>query len=387
MKHYAYVRVRVIKDVITRIHRSLKGKGQILVSEGQEVTPDEIVGEAYVSAGFRILNLSTLLSVSPHKVEKYLAKKIGQRIYKDELLAFRSGGLFWGKKVVVAPTDGVLDFINPKTGEIRMTFLPKKQKLPSGVYGIVEVVDKIRGQVIIRTQVSKIYGMFGSGKLRDGILHFLGKREDLIGQNMISARHNDNILVGGSLIFKDAISEAISASCGGIITGGINAKDFRGMAGGRLTFPRKLENDIGVSIVVCEGFGSIPIGWDIYQILSEYEGKFVSLDGNKAVINLPSFESSSITRVKNTKLPPIRQGSLDDNVLESGVCELTVGMKVRIVGNAFLGNIGEIVGLDQSETVLPSAIKTFLATIETKRRKIKLPVANIEVIDYSHEHE
>lgn len=384
MKHYAVLRVRVLKDVISRVHRSLKGKGQILVSVGQEVTPDEIIGEASVSSGFRTLNLATLLSVKPQEVEKYLAKNLGQRIYKDELLAFKRGGLFWGKKVVVAPTDGILDFINPKTGEVRMTFLPKKQKLPSGVYGIVEYIDKIRGQVIIRTQVSKIYGMFGSGKLRDGTLQFLGKREDLIGQNAISARLGDDILVGGSLIFKDAISEAISASVNGIITGGINAKDFRGMAGGRLNFPRKLENDIGVSIVVCEGFGSIPIGEDIYQILSEYEGKFVSLDGNKAIINLPSFESSSIIKVKNTKLPPIREGGLDLNVLDSGISELTLGMRVRVVGNAFAGNIGKLVGLDQSETLLPSGIRTFLATIETKRRKIKLPVANIEVIDYSH---
>ncbi len=384
MKHYAHFRVRVVRDVISRIHRSLKGKGQIFVSEGREVTPDEIIGEAFVPSGFRTLNLSTLLSVAPGEVEKYLAAKLGQRIYKDELLAFKKGALFWGKKVVVVPTDGILDFINPKTGEVRMTFLPKKQKLPSGVYGIVELVDKNRGLVIIRTQVSKIYGMFGSGKLRDGTLQFLGKREDLIGQNVISARLRDSILVGGSLIFKDAISAAISAGINGIITGGINAKDFRGMAGGRLTFPRRLENDIGVSIVVCEGFGSIPIGEDIYQILSEYEGKFVSLDGNKSAINLPSFESSSITRVKNTKLPPIKEGALDINILENEVCELTLGMKVRVVGNAFAGNLGKLVDLDQSETLLPSGIKTFLATIETKRRKIKLPVANIEVIDYIH---
>lgn len=387
MKHYAILRVRVVKDVISRVHRSLKGQGQILVSVGREVTPDEIIGEAFISSGFRTLNLSTLLSVKPAEVEKYLAVKLGQRIYKDELLAFKSGALFWGKKVVVAPTDGILDFLNPKTGEVRMTFLPKKQKLPSGVYGIVEYIDKIRGQVIIRTQVSKIYGMFGSGKLRDGTLQFLGKREDLIGQNVISTRLSDDILVGGSLIFKDAISEAISASVGGIITGGINAKDFRGMAGGRLTFPRRLENDIGVSMVVCEGFGSIPIGEDIYQILSEYEGKFVSLDGNKAIINLPSFESSSITRVKNTKLPPIKEGAPDLNVLDSGISELKLGMRVRVVGNAFAGNLGKLVGLDQSETLMSSGISTFLATIETKRRKIKLPVANIEVIDYSHKHE
>ncbi len=365
--------------MISRIYRSLKGKGQIFVSVGQELTPDEIIGEAFISSGFRTLNLASLLSVPPEKVDKYLVRKLGQKIYKDELLAFKKGGLFWGKKVVVAPTDGILDFLNPKTGELRMSFLPKKQKLASGVYGIVELVDKNRGLVLIRTQISRIYGMFGSGKPRDGTLKLLGKREDLIVRENIDDRLNDNILVGGSLIFKDAISAAISASVEGIITGGINAKDFRGMAGGRLVFPRRLENDIGVSIVVCEGFGSIPIGEDIYQILSEYEGKFVSMDGNKGLINLPSFESSSIIRVKNTNLPPFKEGVLDIDV-ESSEAELELGMLVRVVGNSFSGNIGKLIGLDQSETLLPSGIKTYLATIETRRRKIKIPVANIEII-------
>lgn len=382
MKHYANLRVRVVKDVISRIHRSLKGKGQIFVSENQEVTPDEIIGEALIASGFRTLNLSSLLSVAPHEVEKYLVRKLGQKIYKDELLAFKKGGLFWGKKVVVAPTDGTLDFLNPQTGELRMSFLPKKEKLPAGMYGFVEHIDNIRGVVIIRAQVSKVYGMFGSGKLRDGILQFLGKREDLVGRDMIKANFKDHILVSGSLIFKDAISAAISAGVEGLISGGINAKDFRGMAGGRLVFPRKLDNDIGISIVVCEGFGSIPIGGDIYQILSEYEGKFVSVDGNRGLINLPSFESSSIIRVKNTKLPALKISVLD--ILESSEVELESGMLVRVVGNSFSGEQGRLIGLDQSETLLPSDIKTCLATIETRRRKIKIPVANIEAIDYSH---
>ena len=63
--------------------------------------------------------------------------------------------------------------------------------------------------------------------------------------------------------------------------------------------------------------------------------------------------------------------------------ELKVGVRVRIIGNAFAGEQGQIVGIDGTETLLPSGIRTFLATVETKRRKISLPVANFEVIDYS----
>lgn len=364
MKHFAPVKARVEKDIITRVRRSLKGKGQLNVKVGQQVTPDEIIGSATVSAGFRAINLSAKLSVSPQDVEKFLARKMGQRIYKDELLAYKKGGLLGGKKVVTAPTDGVLDFLNTKTGELRIAFLPKRIDLPAGIYGIVEAVDIQRGEVIIRTQMSRIHGIFGSGKLRDGTLHILNKKDVLASGDLVQAKYEDHVLVGSSLFFKEMISVAISLGVSGLITGGINAQDYKGVA----------ENDIGTSIVVCEGFGSIPLGSDILEILSEYEGKFVFIDGNQALINLPSPFSSSLSKVKSTSLPQLQSSDLIVNT------ELQAGLKVRVVGNSYLGEQGKLLAIDDSLTCLPSGIKTFLATVETSRRKIQVPIANLEII-------
>lgn len=380
MKFSAPLRMRVEKDVIVRIHRSLKGKGSINAAKNQDVTPSDIIGTAHISSGFRIINLAQILQVAPSEIEKYMKRSIGQRIYKDELLAYRSGWLLGGKKIVISPTDGILDFLNPKTGELRITFLPKKADLPAGVYGIVEFVDQDRGQVVIRTQASIVHGMFGSGRVRDGTLHIISRRDELIGKSFISPHLSEQILAGGSLVFKDAIAAAISAGVSGLITGGINAKDYKGMAGGKLIFPKKMENDIGISIVVCEGFGSIPIGWDIDEILRKYDSKFVSIDGNTGEIYLPSFEASSMTRVRNTKLPPIQNGLINFNEYSSQIVDLKVGSNVRIIGNSYTGSIGKIIALDQTETVLPSGIKTFMATVDTRHKKIQVPVANTEVI-------
>ncbi|MBI3103317.1 hypothetical protein HYZ05_00075 [Candidatus Daviesbacteria bacterium] len=377
---YAAGRLRIAKDQVIRIKRTLRGKGKLNVSLGQQVSPDEIIGVATLSSGFRKINLSELLSVPPPEAQKYLTKSLGQRIYRGELLAFKSGTIFGGKRLVISPTDGVLDFLNPTTGELRMTFLPKKTPLPAGVFGIVEAIDEVRGVVVLRAQVSRIYGIFGSGGLRDGILHILNKRDDLIDKLMIERQFDENILVGGSLIFKDAISSAISLGVNGIITGGINAKDYQAIAGGRITFPKKIDNDVGISIVVTEGFGSIPIGEDIFEVLSSYEGKFVALDGNKAVINLPSFESKSLEIVRKTRLPPLEAEADFKDSRDKDLMEVREGMKVRIIGNSFLGEQGKIIALDSSPTLLPSGINTVLVTVATSRRKIQIPVANIEVI-------
>jgi len=380
VRQFVPIRIRVEKDVIVRINRVLQGKGTITVVPNQQVKPSDIIGTSNFSSGFRILNLAALLAVSAKDVEKYLKRALGQRIYKGELLAFKSGGIFEGKKTVIAPTDGVLDYLNPETGEMRMTLLPKSLELPAGVFGIVEAIDPEKGKVTIIAQSSRIHGMFGSGRLRDGTLELLGKREALIVNSMISPKSEGHILVGGSLIYKDALSAAISCGINGVITGGINAKDYKSMAGGKLIFPKKLENDIGLSIVVCEGFGSIPIGWDIYELLSQYNNRFISIDGNRGIIDLPSFEQSSMTRVSHTKLPPIQEDINTENV--SKVLELKVGLICRVVGNSYPGEQGKITAIDSSLTLLPSGISCALATIETKRRKIKVPIVNLEVIDY-----
>lgn len=381
MKHFAPVRVRVEKDVVTRVTRVLRGKGQLNVNAGQTVSPEEIIGSTAISPGFRTLNLSTLLSVSPKDVEKYLKRKIGQRIYRGELLAFKKEWLFGGKKVITAPTDGILDFLNNKTGELKIVFFSKKADLPAGVYGIVENVDADKGQVVIRTQVSRVRGIFGSGRSREGTLHILNKKDDLISKGVIETKYGDHILVGGGLFFKDTISAAISVGVSGIITGGINAKDYRGMVNGRLAFPQKLNNDIGISIVVCEGFGVVSIGDDIFEILSEYEGKFVFIDGNQAVINLPSPQSSSLNKVKNTRLPQLQNNDSPFGMNRSEESsELKAGLRVRIIGTSYLGEQGKVLAIDDSLTLLPSGIKAYLATVETVRRKIQVPVANLEII-------
>ncbi len=373
-------RVRVEKNIITRIYRGLSGKGNLTVSEGAEVIPSDILGSAEISAGFKIINIAQALSVAPTDTQKYLTRGVGQRIYKGELLAQKKGGLFGGEKIVISSTDSIIDLINSKTGEIRVSILPKKVNLPAGVYGIVERVDKARSKVIIRTQASRVYGILGTGRIRDGILHNLGSRERLVTPSMISPQFSGKILLGGGLIYKNALSVAISSDVSGIITGGINAKDYRAIAGSRIVFPKKLDTDVGITLIAIEGFGSIPIGEDVYQQLSTYDGKFVTIDGNAGIINLPTFESDSLSLVRKTVLPPISEDLILQNSKDTEIVEIIVGMRARVVGNAYLGEQGIVVAIDKSESLLPSKARAQIVTLETKRRKLQIPINNIEVI-------
>lgn len=372
-------RVRIEENKVLRIWRTLPGKGKINVSVGEEVSPSDIIGTCEVSSGFRIINLSHSLSIQPKDIEKYLKKQIGQRIYKGELLAFKEGSFFGGKKIVIAPSDSTLDFINTKTGEVRMSIFPKKISLPAGVFGIVDGIDHAKSRVFIKTLSSRIYGILGTGRSREGILHVVGKREEMVSASKITPDMSDAILLGGSLISKEVISQAISGGASGIITGGLNGEDYKSIAGGKISFPKKMETDIGITIIATEGFGSIPVGWDVYELLLNYNGKFITIDGNSCVINLPSFQSTSLESIRGTKLPASTEETTEDTP-GVDVLELQVGMRVRVVGTSYTGEQGIVLAIDKGVSLLPSKLRVIIVTLETKRRKLQVPVLNIEAM-------
>ena len=379
MRLYANLRVRIKPNVVTIIKRNLMGKGKILVSKGQEVLPEDVIGKSLLSSGFRSINIASLLEVSPEEVDKYLQKRPGQTLFRNELLAFKKGGMFGGKKIITSPTDGVIQSYNSTTGELRMGFLPKNMDLPAAVYGIVESVDTERGQVLIKTETTQILGLFGGGRIRDGILKFLSVRSGLISSAQITSDLSEHIVVGGALVYGNAISALLAVGAHGIITGGVNAKDYRSMAGGHLHFPRKMGTDIGISLVVFEGFGSIPLGEDIMGILQKHNNKFVILDGNSAKLHLPSFEKDSMIRVKKTALPPL-DTPLVEPPPEVVAVEIGIDQKARVIVSPFQGQQGRIVYIDKVPSTLSSGVRTYLVTLELKSRKIKVPFTNIEVI-------
>lgn len=368
-------RIRVIEENVTLIQRRLQGNGKILVQQGQEVSPSDLIGRSVISAGFRRINLSNILSVKPKDVKKHLQRSLGKVIYKGELLAYKGSGIFGGKKIVTAPTDGVLELLDDKTGILKLKILPHQVDLPSAVFGIIEKVDHVKKEVVIKTQVTQIYGVLGSGRSREGYLKILGDRGDLIGKDRISPELDDKIILGGGLIYNEALKEAVVYGVNGIISGGINASDFKGMSGGKIKFAHS-ESEVGIGVLITEGFGTIPIGRDIFEILKNFDDKFVILEGNKKILSLPSTNPDCLKNIRKIQLP---KGW--DLIPEISEDTLVSGMKIRIIGGQYMGEQGQVISIDNMVTTLPSGVITYMITVATESRKIKVPYKNVEIID------
>ncbi len=378
-KSFIKSRLRVRKGVVVHVKRIILGyeKRTISVKVGQEVHPEDVLAIGQATAGFRTIHLANNLEVDPKQALTYLKRKIGERIYEGEILAARDDLFGLRKKVLQAPTDGVLDVYDDTRGELKIKLLPQTFKLVSGLYGMVDKIEPTTGSIIIKSLVDIVYGVLGSGQERAGILKIYGNKEQLISSKQLTSNSKGQLIVGGGLVFIDAIEKAISLGVEGIISGGINARDYKSMVGGRWNIRNRKWSDVGVSVMITEGFGSIQIGDDIFSTLQKYDGRFCFLDGNRARIILPSNDQNSMMYVRKTQLP---QGSFVESEPSQEMIELNIGITVRVVAGPWIGLSGIIKEIDQVSSLLPSGLSSIMVTIETKQRKLRLPFQNIEAI-------
>lgn len=370
----ANLRSRVRYNQCVYIVRTLRGSSKINVVRNQEVNPPDLLGIREVSPGFMVINISRELKLSPLDAMRSLQKPIGKPVYKGELLAQKKN--LFGKKNILAPTDCIIDKIDEKNGDVMLRLMPKQVSLISGVYGIVHNVDAIKGEVLIKTMATEIWGMFGSGFERSGFLNVVGKAGDLVHEGQIVPNMRGQIVVAGGIMFGTTLKKAAECQLAGVVCGGLNFDDYMSMTSS-IYEKNKTHSDIGMSIIALEGFGPIPIAEDAYSNLVPHIGKFVFVSGESGKIILPNPNSDSIITARKTELPPYTpQISRPDAV----AVQLKTGMYVRIIWPPFMGVQGKILSIDESPTYLDSGILTYAVVVETASKKIRVPYSNVEVI-------
>lgn len=297
---FANRRMRIKPHNCMVIKRQLKGVGNILVSKNVEVSPHDVIGHYKQVAGFTKVNAAEELGISAGEVPKLLKKAVGQTVFKGELIAQKNG--LFNKGQIIATTDGIFQSVDEKTGEITFRLIPKEAALTAGVFGVVEQVDGQKGEVTIKSMMTEVYGVYGTGTEKEGFINVISGAADLVSKDKINITHKGQILVAGSLIMDTVIKKALGSGVSGIICGGLNMADYLAMATS-LNPQKRVGSEIGISIIASEGFGAIPMGDDFFEILSRYAGKFAIIQGNMGRILLPSDDPNSILSCRKVGLP------------------------------------------------------------------------------------
>lgn len=371
---YANHRIRVNSGICRLVKRTLKGPGTILASKNAEVSPHDVLGHYKLTAGFTKVNLANELNVRPLDIKRYLKKEVGRTVFKGELLAQKKG--LFGTSQIIAPTDSIFESLNDKTGEATLRLIPKDVSLTSGVFGVVQDIDAVRGEVSIKCMSTEVYGILGTGSEKEGFMNVISGPGDLVNASQITTAHRGQILVAGSLVMEEAIKKALTCNVSGIICGGLNMDDYLSMAVS-LVPSKRVGTEIGISLIATEGFGLLPIGEDFEEIFGSHNNKFAIVNGNLGMILLPSNDPDSILGCRKVSLP-------DNQALgarpELGISEIKIGLKVRLIWPPFMGTQGVVKNIDETPTTLDSGISTYMLTIDTKTRKMRVPYSNVEII-------
>lgn len=354
-------RRRLVEGVEFALQRALPVKGSIYAKLGDEVKPETIIGEAKVSAGFRVISLAQELGVKGNQAKKYLRRTVGSRVYAGDVLAEGPGVFGLKKKLLNSPIDGVIQSLNEETGQLTMQFAPVTYRLPAGVRGKISQIVPDRA-AYVTTAASLLYGVYSSGRMREGALRVVAEADQMITAQMIESHLAGYIIAGGSGIGRDALNRAVAVGVKGVVTGGIAAVDLLAVSGSL-----RGKEDVGMSLLITSGLGNRPMDRQLYEFLEGHKEQQAFLLPDEQVLVCPlSMEAQS--RVTGTVEVP------------EDFAWVEAGDTVRVVAGADLGAVGVVKDVVRGRAE-GSRLEVDCCLLQVSEgATIEVPVGNLELI-------
>ena len=376
MAHAYTPGLKVAEGMTIEKERRLPLEGEVLVQAGVTVKAEDVVAKADLPGNVQLVNVANLLSVPPEEIAEYMLKSVGEVVSEDEIIATTKGlfGLF--KSQARSPIDGTIEAVSDVTGQVILREPPIPVEVKAYTDGTVtETVP--HESVTVETYGTYIQGIFGIGGETVGNLTVVAESpSDALTAEQILSEHKENILVGGSLVATAAIQQAIKQGVKGIIAGGIDDADLRELLGYELGVAITGSEEIGITLVITEGFGSIAMAEQTFTLLKAREGMKTSINGAtqiragvvrpEIVIPLVSDTIETAEEGKDGKL---------DGVLE-------VGSLVRIIREPYFGQLGRVTELPVALQNLETEAQVRVLRVElADGKQTTLPRANVEAIE------
>lgn len=377
MAHSYTPGLTVTEHTTVRRRRMLSLPGTVLVTTGEDVRANQAVARAELPGKVYPLNLANQLGVAPDEIHEYLIKKAGDPVRKDEVLAENKPLIKWLKTEVRSPITGVVESVSPITGQVLLREPPRVLELLGYVDGrIVEVVPQ-QG-VVVETDCSLVQGIFGIGGETGGeIVIAVTSPDEALMPRHLTADMKAKVVVGGSFISSDALARAKEVGVACVVIGGIHDKDLRALLGYDLGVAITGTEQVGFTLILTEGFGSIPMAGKTFALLSAHAGQQASISGATQIragvirpeIIIPKQAGASV--YPGIAAMPEREG-------------IRIGDQVRIIRDPFFGKIGEVASLPADLQKIPTESEVRVMEVRfADGSTAVIPRTNIELIEGS----
>jgi len=358
---------KIIKD------RILPLKGEVVVKVGQQVEPDDVVAKTDLPGNIQMVNIANLLNIDPGDAKTVLTNEVGSPVKKGEIIAETKGifGLF--KSNVTSPIDGTLEAISDVTGQAVFREAPIPVNVDAYMRGTVTKIIPEEG-VTVETQGAFIQGIFGIGGENRGKLKILvNSRDQEITPELITSDLEGQIVVGGSFISLEAFQKAIRMKVAGVVVGGFNYSDLKAILGYTLGVAITGSEEIGTSLIVTEGYGSIKMSDRTFDLLKQYEGRDASINGATQI-------RAGVIRPEI--VIPLEPEELTGSAKEIHRAEaVREGSLVRIIRAPYFGLLGKIVKLPPELQQMESETMVRVAEVEIDGDIYSIPRSNLEMVE------
>ncbi|MFL7795034.1 MAG: hypothetical protein AB8I69_23040 [Anaerolineae bacterium] len=337
--------------VNVRRERMLPTSGEVLVRIGERVEPTQVVAQANLPGDFRVLSVAHLLGVSDSNIKNYMRVKIGESVRRGQILAKRHS------RVVKSPIAGVL--ASSGGGRVLVEAQPTPFELRAYIRGTVTNTLQSHG-VVIETTGAVIQGAWGAGGESFGVLKKLVKSPDrpLRARDIDPSCHG-TIVIGGSGFNEAVLERAQELQVRGIVTGGL---------------PPELISQIRhspIPIVATEGIGALAMSEPFFQLLTTNDGREASISGQI---------KSRWGIVRPEIIITLPAESLPTTQTQPGM-PLTVGARVRVVREPYMGQVGTVVTLVDHPRHIETDAKVRGAEVDMgEKAPVFIPLMNLEAL-------
>jgi len=370
---YAYTPgLKTKSAMIVARTRRLPIPGEVLVAVGDKVNYDTVVARTQIPGDPEVVKAAILLEVEPEDLSKYLKKKIGERVLKGESMAGYKTLFGLIKRDVPSPLDGTIESISNLTGQVIVRAPPTPLDMNAYIPGKVVNILPQEGAVV-ETNAAFIQGIFGLGGESHGKIRLTveSPREELLADH-ITSEDRGAVLIGGSSVALDGLRKAVEVGASCVVVGGIEHKDATTFMGEEIGVAITGEEEVGLTLIVTEGFGKMKMAQHTFDLLKRFEGCLTSVNGATQIRAGVQRPEIIIPHEKSSEQVSVHE-------LASGMLP---GTPIRVIRQPYFGAIGRVVSLPVELQMVESGSYVRVLTAELEGRGIvTIPRANVEIIE------
>ncbi len=334
--------------------------------------------DAQNAAPVVIINVAKKLDIPAVLIRAYMRYQEGDEVRQGAVIADDHGAM--GLGYCYAPATGVIEKICTRSGMVTIVRPTKQTQVDAYLQGRVTLVIPEKG-ARVETAASYIQGVFGLGFENYGVVRVVAQSPDAtVTAQDITKDHEGAVLVGGAGITLEALRKALDEGVRGIITGGAGHADLSALLGHDIGVGITGQEDLAMTVILTEGFGTMPMAGDTHELLRSAEGRLASVNGStqvRAGAIRPEIVISRPEGGDKGRLRPVEECLLEREH-ERG--EARLGSKVRMVRNPKFGHWGRIVGLPAAPVLFETEARLPSAEVELENgSRVFVPLANLEV--------